>query len=160
MLGEIAHLDAGTERDGTLIRFGRAGDQLQQRRFAGAVNAHDAPALAALDQEIEAFIDGPAAIGLVDALDVDDVFARTRRLLEFEGDRLAALRRFDALDLVELFHAALYLRGMAGARLEALDELDFLGKHGLLAFELRLLLLFVLGALLFVKAVIAGIGVE
>ena len=44
---------------------------------------------------------------------------------------------------------------MRCARLEALDEFDFLGEHGLLAFELRLLLLFVERALLFVEFVIA-----
>ena len=49
---------------------------------------------------------------------------------------------------------------MGGAGLEAFDEVDFLGEHRLLALELRLLLLLVERALLFVEFVIAGKGVQ
>ncbi len=118
-----------------------AGNQLQQRRLAGAVDAHHAPALPAADLEVQPFIDVRLPIALVDVLQAGHVLARARRRREIEDHGLAALRRLHALDLLELLHAALHLRGMRGARLEALDELDLLGQHRLLALELRLLLL-------------------
>ena len=158
MLGEIAELDAGAERDDAGIRLGGAGDELQERRLAGAVDAHDAPALAPADLEVEAVIDDLLAIALGDALQVRDIVPRAWRRLELELHGLSALRRLDALDLVELLDPALHLRGMGGARLEALDESDLLGQHRLLALELRLLLLFAERPLLLVEFVVAGIG--
>ncbi len=92
----------------------------------------------------------------MDILEIDHVLARSRGGLELESHRLPPLGRLDTLDFVQLLDPALHLRGMGGTRLEAFDELDFLGKHRLLPFELRLLLLFVLGALPLVKLVVAG----
>ncbi len=46
---------------------------------------------------------------------------------------------------------------MRGPRFESLDELDFLGEHGLLAFELRLALFLSERTLLFVEIEIARI---
>lgn len=96
-------------------------------------------------------IDRAAAIGLVDLLQRHDILAGARRRREFESNCLTPFWRLDAVDLLEFLHTALHLRSVRSAGLEAFDELDFLGEHGLLAFELRLLLLFVLRALLFVK---------
>ena len=141
-----------------VVRLGRARHQFQQRRLAGAVDAHHAPALPAADHEVEAIIDAAAAVALVDVLQADDVLAGARRRQEVERHRLAPPRRLDALDLLELLDPALHLRGMRGARLEALDELDLLGEHRLLALELRLLLLLVQRALLLIEFVVAGIG--
>ena len=156
VLGEIAHLDAGADGDVAGVRLRRARHQLQQRRLAGAVDAHHRPALAAAHLEVQPLVDAARAIAFVDALQRRHVVAGARRGRKFEQDRLAAPRRLDALDLVELLHPALHLRGVRGARLETLDELDFLGQHRLLALELRLLLLLVLRPLLFVEFVIAG----
>ena len=136
----------------------RARHQLQQRGFAGAVDAHHAPALPAADHEIQPVIDDAVAIALLHPLQADHVLARTRRGQKIERHGLAALRRLDPLDLLQLLHPALHLGGMRGARLEALDEFDLLGQHRLLALELRLLLLLVQRALLLVEFVIAGIG--
>src|SRR5689334_15226679 len=127
MLGEIAHLDAAADRYRPLVRLARAGNELEQRRLAGAVDAHHAPALPAADHEIESVVDPLAAIALVNVLQGDDVFARARGRRKIERDALAAPRGLDPLDLVELLHPALHLRGVRGARLEALDELDLLG---------------------------------
>ena len=57
----------------------RAGDQLEQRRLAGAVHAHHAPALAAADQEVEAVVDHARAVRLAHARELRDVVARARR---------------------------------------------------------------------------------
>ena len=54
VLREVAHLDAAADRDRAVVRLGRARDKLQQRRLAGAVDAHDAPALLAPHREVEA----------------------------------------------------------------------------------------------------------
>src|SRR6478752_5382889 len=160
MLGEIAHLDATADRDRALVRLARTRDELEQRRFSGAVDAHHAPALPAADHEIEPVIDALAAVALEHLLERNDVLARARRRRKVERHRLAAARRLDPLDLVELLHPALNLSGMRGARLEPLDELDLLGEHRLLALELGLLLLLVQRTLLLVELVIAGIGGE
>src|SRR6185295_19447997 len=111
VLGEVAHLDAAADRHRAVVGLGRAGYQLQQRRLAGAIDAHHAPPLPAADHEIEPLIDGAAAITLVDVLQADDILARARRRQEFERHRLASLRRLDALDLVELLDPALHLGG-------------------------------------------------
>ena len=132
----------------------------KQRRLAGAVDAHHAPALPAAHLEVQPVIDAPAAVALLHLLQAHHVLARARRGQEFELHDLAALRRFHPLDLVQLLHPALHLRRVRGARLEAFDELDLLGQHRLLALELRLLLLVAQRALLLVELVIAGIGRE
>src|ERR1700761_7982336 len=117
MLREIAQLDRQADRDGSRVRLGRAGHQLQQSRFAGAVDAHDAPPLLAADDQIEVLVDGLAAEALIHALQHRDVVAGTGRLREFEGYGLAALWRLETLDLVDFLDPALHLAGVRGARL-------------------------------------------
>src|SRR5690606_3870443 len=119
------------------------------------VDAHDAPAFAAADHEVEAVIDRAASIGLVHALEAHHVLTRTRRRSEIEGDGLATAWRLHAIDLLQFLHAALDLRCMGSTRLEALDELDFLGKHRLLTLELGLLLLFVQRPLPLIESIVA-----
>ncbi len=137
VLGEIAHLHTGTDRDRTIIGVGSAGNELQQGGFPGAVHAQNAPALLAADAEIEPIVNDPLAIGLADVLQRRDIIARAGWRLEFEHHALAALGWFHAVDLFELLHPALHLRSVTGTRLEALDEGKLLCKHGLLALELR-----------------------
>ena len=60
LLREVAHLQARAERDRPFVGRDRAGDHLQQRRLAGAVLAHHAPALAAADGQVDAVVDGRA----------------------------------------------------------------------------------------------------
>src|ERR1035438_4931904 len=107
--------------------------------FRSPVHAHDAPALAPADEEIELLVDRVGAVRLGHRLDLDHVFARARRLAEVELEHLAALGRVDAVDLLELLHPRLHLRGVARARFEPGDERLFLGEHRLLARILRLL---------------------
>src|SRR3954466_10991540 len=116
MLGEIAHLDAAAECHRAVVWLGRSGYQLEQRRLAGAVDAHHGPALLATDHEVEPLIDAAAAVTLVDVLQADDVVARPRRRRKVERNRLAALRRLDAFDLLQLLDPALHLGSVRGAR--------------------------------------------
>ena len=71
---------------------------------------------------------------------------------------MAPLRRFHTVNLFQFLDPALHLRRVRSARLEPFNKFYFLGQHGLLPFELRLLLLFIERALLFIKLIIAGIG--
>src|SRR3984885_12494441 len=158
MLGEVAHLDAAAERHRTVVRLGRARHQFQQRGLAGAVDAHDAPALPSPYHEVEPIIDDPLAVALLHFFQADHIFARARRRQKIEFHGLAAPRRLDPLDLFQLLDSALHLRGVRGASLEALDEFYFFRQHRLLALELGLLLLLVQRALLFIELVIAGIS--
>src|SRR5208283_1459679 len=84
--------------------------QFQKRGFAGAVDAHDAPALAPANLEVEPLIDAPRAIALVHLLQARDVLAGAWRRRKIEIDGLPALRRLDAVDLLELLDPALHLR--------------------------------------------------
>ncbi len=110
--------------------------------------------------EVEPVMNGAAAIALADALDAHDVLARARRRTELERHHLPPLGRLDTVDLVELLHPALHLRRMAGPGLEPLDEGDFLGQHGLLPLELRLLVAVGDFALALVEFVVAAIARE
>ena len=115
LLREVAHLDA-TELQLAAVGLQVAGDHLQQRRLAGAVLAHDAPALAALDLEVERLVDRARAVGLLQAVDLDDVVARARRRLARERHHLALLRQLDLVDLLDLLRLALRLRGLGDVR--------------------------------------------
>ena len=110
----------------------RAGDDLQQRRLAGAVSAHHRPALAAADRQREPVVDDAPAVRLADVLEHGDLIARARRLAEVELHDAPLLGQLDLLDLVERLDAALHLRRLRRVRLEALDEALFLGEHRLL----------------------------
>ena len=90
VLREVAELHRRAERDAAGVGRGVAGDELEQRRLAGAVHAHHAPALAAADPEVEAVEDDALAVGLVHAGELHDVVARARRRPELELDASGA----------------------------------------------------------------------
>src|SRR5262249_44711816 len=137
-----------------------AGDEPQESALARAVHAHDAPALAPADEEVEPPVDATRAESLVDAGELHDVVARARRRREIELHDVPAARRLDALDLLELLHARLHLRRVARARLEARDECLFLREHRLLARVLRLGLSGRDVALALVEVVVARVARE
>src|SRR4029077_15274335 len=132
----ISHFHARADLHGARVGLRRARDELEERRLPGAVHPHDAPPLAAADEEIEAVVDDLAPVSLLDLREARDVLARARRRAKIELHHLSRARRLDALDLVELLHARLHLRGVRRARLEAVDEALLLGEHRLLALEL------------------------
>ena len=61
---KVGDLQLGTTLDLALIRFQFTEDQLQQGRFAGAVDADDANAVATHDRQIQRRNDCPAIKGL------------------------------------------------------------------------------------------------
>ena len=132
LLREVAHLHARADAHAAPVGGQHAGNHLQQRRLAGAVPAHDRPALAAPDRQVDAVVDHAAAVGLRQILQHRDLLARPRRLPELEVDDLPLLRQLDLLDLVERLDPALHLRRLRGVRGEAVDEALFLGQHRLL----------------------------
>src|SRR5205085_5564645 len=105
----------------------------EQRRLAGAVLAHDRPALLAAHGHREVVVHDARAVRLAQLLDLDDVITRARRHAKVEVLLDDAPRLLDLLDLVELLDAALHEVRLRGLRLEALDELALLREHRLLA---------------------------
>ena len=133
LLGEVAQLQAGTEPDVAGVRRHLPGDHLQQRRLAGAVLPHHAPALAAADGHVQAVVDDALAVALAHALEHRHLIAGARRLAEVELDDLPTLGQLDLLDLLQRLDPALHLRGLGGVGGEAVDEALLLGQHRLLA---------------------------
>ena len=133
LLREVAQLEARAEADCAGVGRQAAGDHLEQRRLAGAVAAHHAPALAAADRQVQAVVDDARSVRLAHALEHGHLVAGARRLPEVELHDLPLLRQLDPLDLLQRLHAALHLRRLGGVGREALDEALLLGQHRLLA---------------------------
>src|SRR3970282_1676904 len=105
------------ERHRAGIRRSVSRHELEQRRLAGAVDTHHAPALLAADQQIQAVVDLLATVALHDAVEFGHVLAGARRRTKIELQDFAALGRLELFDLLEFLDARLDLRGVAGARL-------------------------------------------
>ena len=99
-----------------------AGEQLDERGFAGAVDAHQRNAVAALDGEARIGEDVLRPIALGEPFGFDNHAAGGRRLREFEVDDRLFLWNLDALDFVEFLNAGLDLLGLGGLRAEAIDK--------------------------------------
>ena len=99
-----------------------AGEQLDERGFAGAVDADESHAVAALDGEAAVAEDVLGAVALREALGFHHHAAGGRRLRELEVDDRLFFRNLDALDLFELLDAPLHLLGLGGLVAEAVDE--------------------------------------
>src|SRR5205823_3250781 len=134
-----------------------ARDHLEEGRLAGAVLAHDGPALPAAHGEREVLVDDAVAVALRDAGELDDVVAGAGRRAKLEVLLLDPARLGDLLDLLELLDPALDLRGLRNVRLEPLDEPALLGEPGLLARVLGLAALRLDLAHLLVEVVVAGV---
>ena len=84
VLGEVAGHDVGAELAGAALRGDDVGENLEERRFAGAVGADEHDALAAFAGEVEILVHDVVAVGLFDVLEGDDLEAGARRLGELE----------------------------------------------------------------------------
>ena len=78
-----------------------ASQNLNEGGFTRAVRTDEDDAVAALDREVEVFVNALFAVGLADFLQVDDLLIGTRRLGEAELERLA--RSAGLFDTVEFF---------------------------------------------------------
>ena len=132
LLREVAHLQARAELDDARVRRQHARHHLQQRRLAGAVLPHHAPALAAADGQVQIVVNDATSVRLADIFEHRDLLARARRLAEVEFHDLPLLRQLDLFNLLQRLHAALHLRGLRRVRREPLDEALLLGEHRLL----------------------------
>lgn len=56
----------------TLVDFELAGEELEEGGFTGAVGADEDDFVAALDGEVEVFVDAFSGVGLADFFEVDD----------------------------------------------------------------------------------------
>ncbi len=132
LLREIAHLQARAQPDVTAVRRQLSGHHLQQRRLAGAVFPHHAPALAAANREVQSVVNDPPAVRFGDVFEHRDLLARARRRPEVEVHDAPPFRQLDLLDLVERLDPALDLCGLGGVGGKPVDEPLFLGQHRLL----------------------------
>ena len=118
------------------------GQQLDQRRFARAVHAHQRDAVAALDDEARAAEDVLLAVAFGHVLELGHDASAGLGLRKGEVNGLLVRRDLDPLDLVEFLDAALHLLGLGGLLAEAVDEgfqlLDALALVAVGGFELRL----------------------
>jgi hypothetical protein len=94
----------------------------------------------------------------VQILEDGHLFAGSRRDAKLELHHLAFLWQFDLLDLVQGLDPALHLGRFGGVRPETIDKALFLGKHGLLPGECRLLVSLTDRPLALVEVIIAGVG--
>ena len=142
-----------------VVRLGGARHQLQQRRLAGAVDAHDAPALLAAHQEVEPVVDAPRAVALVHVFELATSSPERGAGRELERDRSGGACGGSTRSILSSFFTRLCTCAACEARaLNRSMKLDLLGEHRLLALVLRLLLRLAQRALLLVEIVVAGIG--
>ena len=87
MLGVVAELGGIADVDFSAIDRDDAGEDFKQRGFARAIGPDEDDFIAALNGEIEVFVNLLGAVGLRDFLELDDflVGARWLREAEFEG---------------------------------------------------------------------------
>jgi hypothetical protein len=139
VLGEITRDDVAAFLAEAAVDRDDAGEDLEQRRLAGAVRADEHRALAAFALEVEVLIDDVVAVGLLDMLELHHLEAGARRLGEAELDLLQVV--FGLVDR-DLFEAGdlLLLRLRAGGHrslgAEAVDERLQVGDLALLVLNI------------------------
>ena len=153
-----AHVHAELAR--ALARRLLAQQQLEQRRLAGAVGAHQGDAVAAVEREVGVLVERLAAKALGETFELDDHIAGTRRVGELEVHVLVALGQDHelAFDLLDAAHALLGLSRLGGLVAELIHEHLHVGDLALLGRALGAHLLEVVLALLEIRAVVARIG--
>ena len=105
----MTDLDRFAQLDRAAVRRKLAREHAQERRFARAVSAHDADAVAAQKAVGKITEDRPPVIALGDVLQCDDLFAETARSRR-ELHCAVALRGLLVLQLLIALNALLALR--------------------------------------------------
>ena len=122
VLGKIAEAHFVSPVGVPAIGGQAAHQDLEQGRFAQAVRANDADALAPAQDQGHVRKHALVAVGLAQVLDVEDVLAARARLFETQRGRAArATHQFFHLDAFDLLKPALRLRGLGVLGAEALD---------------------------------------
>ena len=109
LLRKMTDLDRLAQLDRAAVRRKLAREHAQERRFARAVSAHDADAVAAQKAVGKITEDRPPVIALGDVLQCDDLFAETARSRR-ELHCAVALRGLLVLQLLIALNALLALR--------------------------------------------------
>src|SRR5262249_5565329 len=140
VLGEVA--DREVARSDALAGQGRdrAGEQLDQRRLAGAVRAEQGNAIAGIERQAHAVEHTPGCIAGGDVVEAQQRRRQRSRLAELERDRRGCADRRDVDHALERLDAALRLARLAGLGAKAIDEALQVGTLALLLLEQRLLL--------------------
>ena len=107
-LVECCHFEARAQLDVAAVGFELAGENVEQRRLAGAIRADDAEPVAAQDADREILHDGAVAPALADQLALGDEFPRGAPLADREFHIAYAIARLAALlpQIAEPVHAA------------------------------------------------------
>lgn len=137
-MGEVTGNDVAAEFVCAAVDREDAGEDFEERRFAGTIGANEDDALAAFGGEVEITIYDVIAVGLLDVFEVDDFEAGARWLGEFEVHFPQLFGGFidgDFLEAFDLFFLGFGAGGHGGFGSEAVDEFLEVGDFALLAFE-------------------------
>ncbi len=156
MLREIA--DRQIARLGSIAgqRRRNAGEQFDQRRFAGAVRAEQRDAVARRKIEFDAIEHVPFAITRGDVIEHEQWLRQLLRFAKFKTDRRCRADRRDVDHAFQRLDAALRLPRFRRLRAETIDELLQVRAFALLFVVLDLVLDQPFGALAFKAGEIAG----
>ena len=145
VLGEVTGDDVAAEFARAALDGDDAGEDFEERGFAGAVGSDEDDALAALGGEVEVFVNDVVAVGLPDVFELDDLEAGARGLRELEVHLAQLFGRLldgDILEALDLFFLGLGAGGHGGLGTEAVNEDLQVGDLALLIFEGGELLVF------------------
>ena len=160
MLGEVTHREAFAVASPPAVQRELAGEQFDQRRFAGAVAPQQADALAGAQGERDIAQHRRAVVADRGLVERDQRIGRRRRGTKAEGERRIDMGGADQLHAFERLDAALRLARLGRLGAETIDEGVQVGALALLLFEHRLLLREALAALALEGGVAAGIQGE
>ena len=138
VLREVAGDDVAAEVALAALDLDDAGEDFEERGFAGAVGADEDDALAALGGEVEIAVNDVRAVGLADVFQVDDLQAGARRLRELEVHLAQFLGGFldgGFFQALDLFLFGFRARGHRGFGAEAIHEDLEVGDLALLGLE-------------------------
>ncbi len=159
MLRVVGDADVQAELARARTRELAAEEELQEGRLARAVGTDERHAVAAVEREVDALVDGLVLKRLGDVREAGHHVAGARGVGELEVDVLVPFGQDHelALDLLDPADPLLGLGGLGGLVAELVDEDLHVGDLALLGRALGPHLLEVVGALLQVARVVAGV---
>ena len=160
VLGEIADHQSLVHHRAAAKRRQHAGDGLDERGLAGAVDAEEPNALARAQHQLDFAQYRLVAITRSHVFQHQQRIRRAQRLAELERERRRGVHRRELFHAREHLHAALCLARLGGLGAEAVDE-----RLQVLALALLLLVLALrehqaLRALLLERRIVAGVAPE
>ena len=122
MLGVVGGDHIVAEPALPLVDGQRAGEDLQQRRFAGAIGTDQCDAVAPFEGQVQFLVHHVVAVGLSHVVESDNFGTAAGRFRERIADLPGRSGQFDDFDFFQLFQPALHLPGLGRLVAEPLDE--------------------------------------